>query len=259
MRTTAILNLKGGVGKTVTAINLASLLAYDYGQKVLVIDADAQHNTSDFFGVQKIETLTKMLKGQQLQSVVDVHCNNDAKSFAISVIPSDDALMELDLTKAADGTLDLHCIKDFTVLNSVNAETAYDYIIIDCPPAFSAASAAALIASDDVVIPMKIDAFSISGMANLNTQINAMKRINPRLKVAGILPTMWYRSDTIVDAEEMLPKAGLNVYHHIRRSPTVDRMTFSRVPLLQTTHRSGALEDYRAFVSQYMAQEVRHG
>ena len=128
----------------------------------------------------------------------------------------------------------------------------YRYMIVDCPPAFNAASAAALIAADDVVIPIKLDAFSLRGMGNLLHQISTMKQINPGLQLAGVLPTMWYRCQQIDDAEKQLQEAGLRVFHHIRRSNTVDKMTWAQDPLLKSSPRSGAGLDYKNFVMQYV-------
>lgn len=256
MRTTAILNLKGGVGKTSTAINLATILAKEKGCSVCLIDADAQHNTTDFFEVDpaaaKLKTVTRYLRksrGDELP--IPAYAHN------VDVIPADDELMDLDLTKAGSGELDLFWLRDFRLLSNKPLEDFYDYCIIDCPPAFNAASASALIACNDVVIPMKLDAFAISGMANLTQQISNMQRINPSLKVAGILPTMWYSNKAIREAEEILTGSGLTVFPHIRRSPTVDRMTFTRQPLVDGKQNSAALQDYRQFAEEYIAQEVK--
>ena len=93
------------------------------------------------------------------------------------------------------------------------------------------------------------------GMANLMRQIRNMRRINPRLRVAGVLPTMWYRDELIQDAEEQLRSAGLHIFHHIRRSDKVDYMTFYRTPLQVCSPNSGAGVDYRKFVAEYMGGE----
>ena len=128
----------------------------------------------------------------------------------------------------------------------------YDYILIDCPPAFNAASAAALVAADDIIIPIKLDAFSLRGMGNLMRQISNMRKINPRLKLSGVRPTMWYRDAQMQEAEKMLADAGLTVFPHIRRSDKVDRMTWQQRPLLATSPNSAAGVDYRRFVKAYM-------
>lgn len=67
-------------------------------------------------------------------------------------------------------------------------------------------------AADDIIIPIKLDAFSLRGMGNLMRQISNMRKINPRLKLAGVLPTMWYRDAQMQDAEKMLADAGLTVF-----------------------------------------------
>ena len=123
------------------------------------------------------------------------------------------------------------------------------------PPAFNAASAAALLAADEVIIPIKLDAFAIRGMVNLMRQIENMKQINPRLKVAGCLPTMWYKSDTMNMAETALRSTGLPVFPHIRRTDKVDEMTFAQEPLMISSPKSAAGVDYRRFVKAYL-QEV---
>ena len=252
IRTTAIINLKGGVAKTTTVINMAAILNRDYGANVLVIDGDSQCNTTEFFGGDP--------EGTNLAGVL--RCAReyeDPGAFAASIIkktdyegidlvPASETLMDLDLSKVEQG--DVNC----NILRYLVEEVRYkyDYILIDCPPAFNAASAAALVAADDAVIPIKLDAFSLRGMANLMRQIRNMRRINPRLRVAGVLPTMWYRDEQIVDAESQLRSAGLNVYHHIRRSNTVDKMTFRQEPLLISSPNSAAGVDYRKFVAEYV-------
>ena len=103
---------------------------------------------------------------------------------------------------------------------------------------------------------MKLDAFSIRGMDVLFRQIENMRRINPDLTVAGILPTMWYKSPETEQIEEEIRRATLPLYHHIRLSKTVDKMTIAQRPLLEISRNSGALRDYRAFVDQYLQEEA---
>ena len=251
IRTTAILNLKGGVAKTTTAINMAAILARDHGKRVLLIDADSQCNTTEFFGVDSTCTsLAIVLRG--------ANCYDDPGAFAagniektdfqnIDLLPGDETLMDMDLSKVEAGTVNSNVLRYLVE----EVKDRYDYILIDCPPAFNAASAAALIAADDVIIPIKLDAFSLRGMGNLMRQIKNMRKINPRLKLAGCLPTMWYRDPQIAEAERQLKAAGIPVYPHIRRSDKVDKMTFKQEPLLVSSPNSAAGVDYRHFVRQY--------
>lgn len=251
-RVTAILNLKGGVAKTTTAINLAAILAKEHGARVCVVDGDSQCNTTEFFGGDPTSgNLASVLRNAE-------HFDdpgNYAAAFIqktvyenIHILPGDETLMDMDLSKVEQGTVNSNILRYLVE----EIKDRYTHILIDCPPAFNAASAAALVAADDVIIPIKLDAFSLRGMGNLMRQIKNMRRINPRLTIAGLLPTMWYADETIQQAEDQLKAAGLNVYPHIRHSKKVDGMTFQQEPLLISSPRSAAGIDYRKFVAEYV-------
>lgn len=253
IRTTAILNLKGGVAKTTTAINMAAILATKYGKRVLLIDADSQCNTTEFFGGGGIDdSLANILRfSGSIDGTAEVYapkCIQNTDIENLDLIPADDTLMDMDLSAASNGVVDINVLR--SLVEAVRED--YDYVLIDCPPAFNAAAAAALVAADDVIIPIKLDAFSLRGMVNLNRQIKNMRRINPRLRIAGLLPTMWYKAPEIRDAEDQLRAAGFRVFHRIRRSDKVDRMTFQQEALLMSSPNSGAGIDYRAFVAEYV-------
>ena len=252
IRTTAILNLKGGVAKTITAINMAAILAKHYGKRVLLIDADSQCNTTEFFGTapgyHNMATILRECGTLEHPAGAAIMAIQTTEFPNVDLIPGDESLMDMDLSAVSAGLVDTNVLRHLVE----EVRNAYDYVIIDCPPAFNAASAAALVAADDVVIPIKLDAFSLRGMTNLIRQVQNMKQINPRLKVAGILPTMWYKSSEIQDAEQQLRSAGLPVFHHIRRSDKVDRMTFRQEALLISSPNSAAGVDYRTFVAEYV-------
>lgn len=244
MRVTAVLNLKGGVAKTTTTVNLAAILAKEHGKKVLVIDADSQCNTTDFFGGAKAGgcTMSDLLRMTDVNPVVQ-----PSNFDGIDLLPADNALMDLDLSKVEDNLVDIGCLRK--LCGSVSHD--YDYVLIDCPPAFNAATVAALLAADDVVIPIKLDAFAIQGMANLMRQIDNMRKVNNKLKVAGILPVMAYSSFNVKNAEATLRNSTLHVFSHIRRSPTVDSMTYAQEPLISCSKNSGAGRDYKRFAAEY--------
>lgn len=258
IRTTAILNLKGGVAKTTTAINMAAILARDHGKRVLVTDADSQCNTTEFYGADPMKgNLAKVLRGAghyEDPGAYAASCIQSTKYPNVDILAGDDALMDLDLSKVEQGTVCSNVLRYLVE----EVKDKYDYHLIDCPPAFNAASASALIAADDVIIPIKLDAFSLRGMANLMRQIKNMRRINPRLRLAGCLPTMWYKDPKIQAAEATLRNAGLPIFRHIRRSDKVDDMTFQQEPLLISSPNSAAGVDYRKFVKEYVGG-VRNG
>lgn len=251
-RVTAIINLKGGVAKTTTAINLAAILAKEHGAKICIVDGDSQCNTTEFFGGDPTSgNLAAILRNAERFD----DPGNYATAFIqktvyenIYILPGDETLMDMDLSKVEHGTINSNILR-FLV---EEVKDRYTHILIDCPPAFNAASAAALVAADDVIIPIKLDAFSLRGMGNLMRQIKNMRKINPRLRLAGLLPTMWYQDKQIQEAERQLKDAGLPVFHHIRRSDKVDSMTFQQEPLLISSPRSAAGIDYRKFVAEYV-------
>ena len=255
MKIIAVVNLKGGVAKTTTVINTAAIMAKKFGQKVLVIDADSQANCTEFIQRDKMHFLTLadlLRRGYHPENCHIEHSNIDG----VDLLPASEGLMDLDLTKVELGSASATCLRD--LLKGDNGiGWAYDYALIDCPPAFNAASAAALVAADAVVIPMKLDAFSLRGMGNILRQVRNMQKINAGLKIAGLLPTMWYKADNIRQAEAALKGSGLEVFSHIRRTPKVDDMTFAQLPLIESSPTSAAAKDYEAFVKELMVKEEK--
>lgn len=256
MRTSVILNLKGGVAKTATAVNVAAILASDYKQRVLLVDADSQCNTTEFFGGDPAKgNLAEVLRYDKADAGVFAANNIQPSNFpGIDLLAGDDSLMDLDLTKVELNDVRTTVLRDMIahIEKWWNPNERYDIVLVDCPPAFNAASAAALIAADDVIIPIKLDAFSLRGMTNLIRQIHNMRAINPKLTLAGCLPTMWYKSENIEQAEATLKASGLPVFPHIRHTRKVDDMTFAQEPLLISSPRSAAGVDYRRFVQVWL-------
>ena len=247
MRTTVILNLKGGVAKTATTVNVAAILARDYGKRVLVIDADSQCNTTEFFGGDSAKgNLADLLRrGNYVDAAWGIQ---STRLGGVDLLAGDESLMDLDLTKVELQAAQTGCLQ--AMCQALDGMQLYDWVLVDCPPAFNAASAAALLAADEVIIPIKLDAFSLRGMANLMRQIANMRQINSKLRLSGLLPTMWYRSENIEEAEHQLRTSGLPVYPHIRRTNKVDDMTFAQEPLILISPKSAACVDYRRFVAE---------
>ena len=260
MRTTAIMNLKGGTAKTVTAINTAVILSKLYGRRVLLIDADSQGNLSEFTAkkpeaLNSIPGTAALLQGKPYQFI-------ETKLPDVHLIPGGPELMDLDISSARYGSVNPMALVD--VLYSMTGDGSradfFDHVLIDCPPAFSAAAMAALAAADDVIIPVKLDAFGIRGLTKLIAQIDGMKKINPDLEIAGVLPTMYYSTPTQRLAEEdlqtALEKVGIRKFRHVRRSPSVDGSTFAQSPLVYYSPKSGACRDYKIFVRELIGEEA---
>lgn len=257
MKVISIVNLKGGVAKTTTAVNLAALLARDHDKRVLLIDADSQGNTTGFYRSsddRKEDTLADLLrmpKSERTEFSVSFSLDEVIRPSCfdgVDLLPADNTLMDLDLTKVEDDRVFTAVLK----LGLPRLSSRYDAVIIDCPPAFNAASAAALLASDHVLIPVKLDAFALEGLGNLLQQVANMRKINPSLSILGILPVMWYKSELIRNAERQLRDSGLPILPRIRRSDKVDVMTFRQAPLIDCAPKCGACRDYRVLAKRLL-------
>lgn len=250
MRTTSIINLKGGTGKTVTTVNLAWELAA-LGKRVLVIDADPQHNASTFFlGTYSPDQTT----GELISNGVtdwEEFVTAVPGSERIDIIPSDMSLITADIAAIGSDGVSTYHIRE--LCKTLESAGAYDYVLIDCPPSFTAASVSSIVASDDVVIPIKIDAFAIGGLSELYDQINGLRAANQRIRIAGALITMWASSSVCTQGREMLNGSGVPLFNSvIRRTCTVDESTFVREALSQYNPRCTAAQDYRKFALEYI-------
>lgn len=250
MHCTVIMNAKGGVGKTVTTVNMAALLAQQYKKRVLVVDADGQGDASAFLGADPEDTgLSGLMSGL-------CTCYDEAISPSnfpgVDILPGNADLYNVDLEALKrGGSIGVSCIRD--LCDNIIEDDTYDVVLIDCPPGFTASSVAALAAADSVIIPVKLDAFSVRGMAFLMDQIRQLRKVNGRCRLDGILVTQWHNADVIHQAEELLRSKGLSVFEaRIRRTDKVDESTWAQQPLQIYSRTSSAGSDYRAFVAEWL-------
>ncbi len=179
----AVVNQKGGVGKTTTAVNLTACL-HDLGLKVLLCDFDPQANATSGFGIEK-----RKLK----RSSYDVIINGVAAEEAIVSTKFGDVLpATADLAGAGVELLEVEN-PNHQLENALKpVRDHYDLILIDCPPSLELLTLNALCAADGILVPVQCEYFALEGLSDLmNTMRLVKKRINPRLEVFGVALTMF--------------------------------------------------------------------
>lgn len=190
-----VVNQKGGVGKTTTAINLAAVLAVS-GKRVLLIDLDPQGNATMGSGIDKNgikENLYQVLIGAS--SIADVRVRSDVGGY--DVLPANRELSgaEIDLFEMDERE---HQLRQAIAL----VLDDYDFILIDCPPALSLLTLNGLTSAHGVIIPMQCEYFALEGLSDL---VNTIKRVhhnmNPELRLIGLLRVMF---DTRVTLQQQV-------------------------------------------------------
>lgn len=267
MRTTAIFNHKGGVGKTTTASTMADILAIDYGKRVLLIDADPQGNLSVFYRVEPdVGCSTLDLFMGTHEPVYSDWISAARPDVPVDIIPSDTSLIQAEVAALKEDTrfnrramADLFRAirEDADAPDTENRQFPYDYVLIDCSPAFTQVSLAALRDADDIIIPVTTDLFSTTGMATVLKQIMGTREDSLENCVSGVLVNRYQRGE---DQKGLLAylrnqKAVPTFDTVIRKSDQVVPAGEDGIPLIKFSPRCAAARDYRAFVAEYIAQE----
>jgi chromosome partitioning protein len=247
----ALCNQKGGVGKTTTTVNLGAALA-EQGKRVLMVDLDPQAALTAYWGLEEPPpdpTLYRLLTDQTLAARSAIRSVRPL----IGVIPSDIdlAAAEVELFSALGRERILR-----EVLEPVGHD--YDFVLIDCPPNLGLLTINALVAADGILIPLQCEYFALRGLAMLLDTLNKVKRrLNPGLKITGILPTL-YNSRTR-HAKEVLEEVRATFKEHvfatvIRTSIRFAESTVARLPILEYAPNHAGAHAFRS-----LAQEVLNG
>lgn len=202
----AIINLKGGVGKSVTACNLAAELAAK-NKSVLVVDLDKQGNTSKFFGVAGYDRpcVASVLLGVAMVRDAIV----ETAIPAVALLPCDMRMLKANRTILMDSGPRQYYLRD----ELGTLDDSYDYCLMDCPPDLDMGSINALTAADWVIIPVDCD-----GMQEIMEQIEQVQAYyNPHLKVMGALMTKYRRTRYAGEVVHQLNEAGIEMLHTVIR------------------------------------------
>lgn len=208
--TIAIANQKGGVGKTTTCVNLAASLAA-LEQRVLLVDLDPQGNATMGSGVNK-QDLTASINEVLLDSC-DVGQLITPTAGGYALIPSNG-----DLTVAEITLLELPEREHRLQKILAPLQPDYDYIFLDCPPSLNMLTVNALVAADAVLIPMQCEYYALEGLSSLlDTIHNVQHQVNPKLKIAGLLRTLFDGRNSLANqvSEELLTHFKGQVYNTI--------------------------------------------
>lgn len=252
----SIVNQKGGVAKTTTAVNLATAFAA-IGLKTLIIDFDSQGNATTGFGVdfasRKSKNIYKVLTG--LLSI--------ESSIISTIVPNLDIISAtVDLSAAEIDLID-EPNREFILKNYLTGIlSVYDRIIIDCPPSLGITTINALAACESIIIPLQCEFYALEGLAHLLKTIEKVKkRINTDLEILGVLLTMYDKRNRLTDEVEKDVRSCLTdkVFKVvIPRNVKISEAPSHGIPAIIYDHKSSGAQAYAMLAREILNLEKQH-
>lgn len=249
MKIVAIVNQKGGVGKTTTAVNLSAALC-EMDKKVLLIDLDPQANTTSGIGMEP-------QPGMSLYPVLieEKHIKEQIQktSYAnLSLISSEIDLAGVEIELAE---LDNPISKLKETLDPVRYDDTYDYVIIDCPPSVGVLMTSALVAADGIVVPVQCEYYAMEGVTKIMDLVSKMENLNPTLTICGVIMTMFdartrLSQQVVADVREYL---GDRVFETvIPRSVRISEAPSFGEPITKYDNMGIGSRNYRALAEEFI-------
>lgn len=252
MKTIAFYNIKGGVGKSTSALAFALILHHIYNKRILFIDIDKQANSTKSLGCYDASGLSSADLLTAKENIVDKLIQHT--QYGIDLIPANFRLVSANREVAND-------IKrpQQTRFKRQLApiQNDYDYCIIDFPIDDTFAAINALVVTDDILIPIKFDKYALDGMEYVINDVEELKDYNDKLQVKGCFITMAVRNTTLhKQASELLNNSlGLKFLKKpVRQSIKVAESTFE-CPLYFYGPAKSVMNDYKSLVAEYLALE----
>lgn len=254
-RIITIANQKGGVGKTTTAINLATALAA-IGERVLIIDLDPQGNASTGLGIDR--------KDRKLSSYDLLMGYNSINEIALetavpnlSIVPSTMDLLgfEMEISQASD--------RAFRLRRALTAPEAfaYSYILLDCPPSFNLLTMNAMAGAHSVLVPLQCEFFALEGLSQLLETVDQVRRtVNPTLDIQGIVLTMFDARNNLAQqvVSDVRTYLGEKVYHTlIPRNVRVSEAPSHGKPAILYDLKCAGSQAYLQLASEVIQRERR--